>query len=80
MIQDAEGYKESQVSIARGEADRFTLIYNEYRQAPRVTRERMFLETMEGVLGRSDRIILDSNSGAVPYLPLDQLRRERTPQ
>ena len=75
VIQEAEGYKESQVAISRGEADRFTLIYDEYRQAPRVTRERMFLETMEGVLGRTDRIILDGDAGAVPYLPLDQLRR-----
>lgn len=78
VIQEAEGYKESQVAIARGEADRFTLIYDEYRQAPRVTRERMFLETMEGVLGRTDRIILDGNAGAVPYLPLDQLRRNQS--
>lgn len=78
VIQEAEGYKESQVAIARGEADRFSLIYDEYRQAPRVTRERMFLETMEGVLGRTDRIILDGNAGAVPYLPLDQLRRNQS--
>jgi len=81
MIQEATGYRESSVANAEGEAARFTLVYDEYVKSPRVTRERMFLETMEGVLGRTDKIILDSSTGAVPYLPLDQLRRpERTPQ
>jgi modulator of FtsH protease HflK len=79
MIQEAEGYKAASVANARGEADRFNLVYEQYRLAPRVTRERMFLETMERVLGRSDKIILDSKTGAVPFLPLDQLRG-RQPQ
>lgn len=78
MIQEAEGYKASSVATATGEAERFRLIYEEYRQAPRVTRERMFLETMEGVVGRSDRIVIDSKAGAVPILPLDQLRGRTT--
>jgi modulator of FtsH protease HflK len=80
MIQEAEGYKIARVAEARGEADRFNLIYTEYRAAPRVTRERMFLETMERILGRSDKIILDSKTGAVPFLPLDQLRGRQQPQ
>ena len=47
----------------------------------RVTRERMFLETMEKVIGRTDQIILDNKAGSVPILPLDQLRgRQQTPQ
>jgi membrane protease subunit HflK len=80
-IQEAEGYKAASVANARGEADRFNLIYEQYRAAPRVTRERMFLETMEKVLGRTDQIILDTKAGAVPILPLDQLRgRQQTPQ
>lgn len=73
-LQQAEGYKTARVADARGEADRFNLIYSEYRSAPRVTRERMFLETMEKVLGRTDNIILDNKSGAVPVIPLDVLR------
>jgi modulator of FtsH protease HflK len=77
MIQDAEGYKVSSVANATGEAERFRLIYDQYLKAPRVTRERMYLETMEGVIGRSDRIILDTKNGVVPLLPLDQLRREK---
>ena len=80
VIQEAEGYKAASVANARGEADRFNLVYEQYRAAPRVTRERMFLETMEKVMGRTDQIILDNKSGAVPILPLDQLRGRQTPQ
>jgi membrane protease subunit HflK len=74
VIQEAEAYKEASVANARGEADRFNPVYEQYRAAPRVTRERMFLETMERVLGKTNQIILDNKSGAVPILPLDQLR------
>jgi membrane protease subunit HflK len=74
IVQEAEAYKESSVAIAQGEAERFRLVLDEYRKAPRVTRERMFLETMENVIGRTDKIIIDGDSGAVPILPLDQLR------
>jgi membrane protease subunit HflK len=77
IIQEAEGYKASQVAISRGEADRFNLIYEEYRKAPRVTRERMFLETMEAVLGRTEKIIIDSKNGPVTVLPLDLQKREK---
>ncbi len=79
-IQQAEGYKAATVAAAKGEADRFNLIYGEYRAAPRVTRERMFLETMEKVIGDSNVTIIDTKSGAVPIIPLDQLRGRQTPQ
>ncbi len=78
MLQEGEAYKESMVAIARGEADRFNSIYEEYRKSPRVTRERMFLETMEGVLGRTENTIVDTKQGTVPILPLDQLRGRST--
>lgn len=71
MVQEATGYKTSSVANAQGEADRFKLIYEQYKLAPKVTRERMFLETMEGVLGRANRVIVDSKQGAIPVLPLD---------
>lgn len=74
LIQDAESYKATSVANAQGEAERFKLIYEQYQKAPRVTRERMFLETMEKVLERSDKVIMDSKNGVVPILPLDQLR------
>ena len=78
ILQAAEAYKQQTVAEARGQADRFKKIYTQYQKAPEVTRERMFLETMERVLGRTDKILLDSKagSGVVPYLPLDQLQKK----
>lgn len=81
ILQEAEGYKQSVVAEAKGAADAFNLIYAEYRAAPRVTRDRLFLEMMERVLGRTDNTIIDTKSGAVPIIPLDQLRgRQALPQ
>ena len=61
---------------ANGQTSRFVQIYEQYKKAPDVTRERMYLETMERVLGNSNKIIMESNPGAqgvVPYLPLGEL-------
>ena len=63
---------------ATGQTSRFLKIYEQYKKAPDVTRERMYLETMERVLGGTDKIILDSGgggSGVVPYLQLNDLSR-----
>lgn len=79
LLQEAEAYRDRVIADAGGEASRFDQIYEEYRKAPRVTRERMYLETMERVLGRTDKMILDQDSGAVPYLPLERTRRAPTP-
>lgn len=73
ILNEARAYRESRIATARGEAERFNQLLLEYRAAPEVTRERIFLETMEAVLGRSDKIILDSDSNALPLLQLDQL-------
>lgn len=75
ILQRAQAYRDQVIADATGQADRFTQILAEYRKAPQVTRERMYLETMERVLNRTDKLILDSNSGAVPYLPLDRVNR-----
>jgi membrane protease subunit HflK len=78
ITQSAEGYRERVVNEARGAADRFNSIYTEYKKAPVVTRERMFLETMERLFAGTDKIILDpsaNGSGVVPYLPLTELNR-----
>jgi len=75
ILQDAEAYRDQVIADATGEASRFTQILTEYRKAPQVTRERMYLETMERVLANTDKLILDSDSGAVPYLPLDRVGR-----
>ena len=75
LIQQAEGYRARVVNEAAGEASRFSAILTEYEQAPEVTRKRIYLETMEGVLGQVDTIILDDEggNGVVPYLPLNEL-------
>ena len=75
ILQDAEAYRDQVIADATGEADRFKQILAEYQKAPQVTRERMYLETMERVLGGTEKLILDSDSGAVPYLPLDRVNR-----
>ncbi|ESR27300.1 FtsH protease activity modulator HflK [Lutibaculum baratangense] len=78
ITEQAEAYREQTVAEAQGQADRFEAILNEYEQAPSVTRRRMFLETMERVLGSSDKVIMDqgaeSGNGVVPYLPLEPLQ------
>lgn len=76
ILQAAEAYREQTVAEATGQTARFIKIYDEYRKAPQVTRERMYLETMERLLGGTDKIIIDGQgSGVVPYLPLNELGR-----
>lgn len=75
LVNDAQAYREQTVRQATGEAQRFTAVYDEYRQSPQVTRDRLYLETMERVYQRGDLIVLDQRSGAVPYLPLDGMVR-----
>lgn len=81
ILEQAEAYRAEAVNTAAGEAARFNSIYEEYVNAPDVTRRRMYLETMEQVLGGVNKIIIgegigggEGGSGIVPYLPLDQLR------
>ena len=81
VLQQAEAYRAQVVNEAKGEAERFKAVYNEYVAAPEVTRKRLYLETMEKVLGTVDKIIIDSKTGGaggqgvVPYLPLNELRK-----
>lgn len=77
LTQSAQAYRDSVIAQAQGDADRFVSIYDEYAQAPEVTRQRMYLETMERVLARSDLLIMDGGAGAVPYLPLNELGQSR---
>jgi membrane protease subunit HflK len=80
QIQQAEAYREQAVREANGEAARFNSLYEQYRRAPRVTRERLYLETMERVYRGAEKIIIDRGSGVQPYLPLEQLRRPQQEQ
>jgi modulator of FtsH protease HflK len=85
IIQSAEAYREQTVAEATGQTARFVKVLDEYKKAPEVTRQRIYLETMERLFGGTDKIILDSNinggTGVVPYLPLNELsRRQPQPQ
>jgi modulator of FtsH protease HflK len=85
IIQGAEAYREQTVAEAKGQTARFNKVLDEYKKAPEVTRQRIYLETMERLFGGTDKIILDSNinggTGVVPYLPLNELsRRQPQPQ
>ena len=80
ILEEAEGYRAQVVNQAEGEASRFSAVLAEYAKAPEVTRKRLYLETMEMVLGRVDKVILDENQnaqGVVPYLPLNELGRRK---
>ncbi|MEO1745997.1 MAG: FtsH protease activity modulator HflK [Pseudomonadota bacterium] len=82
--EDAAAYATRVVQEAEGEAQRFVSVYDQYRLAPEVTRQRLFLETMEDVLGRSNKILLDEDGGGgggvVPYLPLPEVQNRRASQ
>jgi membrane protease subunit HflK len=81
LLEESEGYRAQVINEAQGEASRFSAVLGEYVKAPEVTRMRLYLETMEQVLGGVDKIILDESvggaggQGIVPYLPLNELRR-----
>lgn len=80
LIQSAEAFKAQTVNEALGQISRFNAVFEQYKNAPEVTRERLFIETMERVFGGMDKIILDQNGqgqGVVPYLPLSELGPRR---
>src|SRR6185295_2816111 len=78
IIQQAEGYKQQVTAQAQGEAQRFISVYDQYKKAPDVTRRRIYLETMQDVLGNMNKVIVDNKGGqgVVPYLPLPELRQQ----
>jgi membrane protease subunit HflK len=85
IVQDAEAYRAQTVADANGQTSRYSQIYDQYKKAPDVTRERMYLETMEHILGGTDKTIIDTGPqsagpGVVPYLPLNNLPTNNPPQ
>lgn len=83
IVEDAKGYTARVVNEAEGEAQRFNSIYAEYAKAKDVTRKRLFLEMMEGVMSNSNKVIVEGNSGGqggtgvVPYLPLPEIQKRQ---
>ena len=77
LIEDANAYKAATVAEAQGEAARFLSVYEQYKNAKDVTRQRIYLETMEDILGKTNKVIIEPNSGGqgvVPYLPLPEVK------
>lgn len=82
LIEDARAYKARVVAEAQGEASRFLSVYNEYKNAKDVTRQRLFIETMEQILAQSNKVIIEENSGqgVVPYLALPEIQQRSNQQ
>ena len=77
ILEDARGYRERVVADAQGEASRFEAMLTEYTKAPRVTRDRLYIEAIEDVYGNTAKVLLDNKgSGNVMYLPLDQIIKQ----
>ncbi|MCF7645943.1 FtsH protease activity modulator HflK [Bacillus subtilis] len=75
--EDAAGYKTRMVQEAEGESQRFNSVLNIYKQSPDVTRDRLFIETMEQVLKDSNKVIIEGGNNVMPYLPLTELMRQQ---
>ena len=73
-VQEAQGYRDELIAIADGEAQRFTKLLTEYKKAPRVTRQRLYLETMENVYKNTNKVMIDVKQGnSLMYLPIDKI-------
>lgn len=80
LLEESEGYKQKTISRAEGESSRFLQLLAEYEKAPDVTRERMYLETMQEILGQSAVTLVDvKGANNAIYLPVDRLQRAGSP-
>jgi len=76
LKEEADGYKQAVIANAEGEASRFAQIVSEYQKAPQVTRERMYLDTMQTVMNNTSKVVVDQKGGnSLLYLPLDKLQQ-----
>jgi len=82
ILADAKAYRDRVIAASEGEAARFSAVLAEYSKAPEVTRQRLYLETMEEVLGKNGKVVLDVTDGAnsLMYLPIDQLMKQTQTQ
>jgi membrane protease subunit HflK len=79
MVRQAEAYKAEKVANADGEAQRFVSVYDQYKLDPSLTERRIYLESMQNIFSGMNKVLIDQSaggSGAIPYLPLDQLLRK----
>lgn len=73
QLEEAAAYKQQVVSRAEGEAKRFTNLYLEYKKAPEVTRQRLYIDSMQRVMSNTSKVMVDIDSGSLMYLPLDKM-------
>ena len=75
MLEEANGYRDEVIARARGEADRFTKLVAEYRKAPEITRERLYIDTMQEVMSNTSKVLVTGDKGQnnLLYLPLDKM-------
>jgi membrane protease subunit HflK len=79
LIEEANGYRQSVISTAQGDASRFRQVLAEYEKAPQVTRERIYLDTMQQIMGSTSKVIVDQKGGQnLLYLPLDRIMQMAT--
>ena len=81
ILQEAEGYQKAVISKAQGEAGRFNAIYNEYKYAKDITKKRMYLETMEGIIQGMNKVIIDKNvaGNVMPLLSMQDIFKKAAP-
>ena len=79
ILEDANGYRDEVIARAEGEAQRFNQLVAEYRKAPEVTRQRLYIETMQDVLGNTSKVLMSGDQGknSLLYLPLDKMLQEQ---
>ncbi len=83
LVKQAEAYKAEKIAVAQGDAQRFISVYDQYKTNPDVTSRRLYLETLESIMASMNKVLVDTGGGAggpVPYLPLDQLLKQTSPQ
>ncbi len=79
LLEEAEAYKSEVVSRAEGESDRFINLLTEYKRSPEVTRKRLYIDTVEAVMAKSSKVMVDVDNNSMLYLPLDKLTRQVPP-
>ena len=78
FVKQAEAYRAEKIALAQGDAQRFLSVYEQYKKNPDLTSRRLYLETLEGIMGKMNKILIDTGpGGTIPYLPLDQLLKQQ---
>ncbi len=80
QMEEANAYRDQVIARARGEADRFNQLLEEYEKAPMVTRQRLYIDSMQRVMGKTSKVLVDAKGSNVIYLPLDRLTGQAAPE